>query len=51
MLKMWIYKVDIIKETRDHKELEEFDISVPEVLEFDSDGVKVYGYFYKPYVR
>uniref|UniRef100_A0A914C1K4 Peptidase S9 prolyl oligopeptidase catalytic domain-containing protein n=1 Tax=Acrobeloides nanus TaxID=290746 RepID=A0A914C1K4_9BILA len=40
----------IIRETRSSKEIEDFDISMPEKLTFQSDGVNVEGYFYPPYI-
>lgn len=40
--------MSVIRETRDHSEIEQYDISMPETLTFKSDGVDVEGYFYPP---
>ncbi|XGW16461.1 hypothetical protein V3C99_001711 [Haemonchus contortus] len=43
--------IDVIRTARDDKDIEALDISEPEHLEFQSDGVPVSAWFYKPMNR
>ncbi|KJH41279.1 peptidase, S9A/B/C family, catalytic domain protein [Dictyocaulus viviparus] len=40
--------ITVVRTARDDKDLEELDISEPELFKFQSDGVSVSGWFYKP---
>uniref|UniRef100_A0A915ECP5 Peptidase S9 prolyl oligopeptidase catalytic domain-containing protein n=1 Tax=Ditylenchus dipsaci TaxID=166011 RepID=A0A915ECP5_9BILA len=45
---MVVSKLSVIREVRSSQELQNLDISVPQLKSFDSDGVKVEGYYYPP---
>uniref|UniRef100_A0A158PCB5 Peptidase_S9 domain-containing protein n=1 Tax=Angiostrongylus cantonensis TaxID=6313 RepID=A0A158PCB5_ANGCA len=40
--------ISVVRTARDDNDLEELDISEPELIEFQSDGVAVFAWFYKP---
>lgn len=44
------FQVNVLRESRDSKELGSYDIALGEEITFVSDGVPVKGWFYAPFV-
>lgn len=44
-------KVDILRESRPSSDIEKYDISIPESMHFQSDGITVQAWFYPPFSK
>uniref|UniRef100_A0A1I8EUP6 Acyl-peptide hydrolase n=1 Tax=Wuchereria bancrofti TaxID=6293 RepID=A0A1I8EUP6_WUCBA len=44
-------KVDILRESRPSSDIDKYDISIPESMHFQSDGITVQAWFYPPFSK